>query len=58
MNIPDYHEGALVSIFNLDGTVEVSIGGVELGQGIRTRRRHGARARLQVMSLALIGLAP
>ena len=37
MNIPDYHEGALVSIFNLDGTVEVSIGGVELGQGINTK---------------------
>jgi len=37
MGIQNYHEGALVSIFNLDGTVEVSIGGVELGQGINTK---------------------
>jgi len=37
MHITDYHSFALVNLFSADGTVEVSVGGVELGQGLNTK---------------------
>jgi len=37
MGLTYYKSGAVVNIYSVDGTVEVAVGGVELGQGLATK---------------------